>query len=226
MANGNGNNSSGSGNSSNSNSSGNSSSDNDNVAELTANMNVKLSINEQVLQCIPGVGSIVSAVLAEKKVSLLAIYMGDFNEDDIAMMKYPSGKVIGAARAEKIVKGARSIVVDDTKKAKDARIKLLSTIPRISKRIAMIILQNTSLKLILEGTVDAEMLSNIEKPGNGSGKTSRLGAKTAENIIEYLINNAVRMPKKEPVDKPEEPKKPVKKIIRMKKRVVQNSTVL
>ena len=66
--------------------------------------------------------------------------------------------------------------------AHKVQVRILSTIPLIAKKTAEVILQHTTLALILSGSIDAELLANIEK----SPKT-KIGPKAAQNILEHLF---------------------------------------
>ncbi len=170
----------------------------DNTDELQIDMGVSVSINEQLLQCLPGVGSLVSTVLAENKISIYSLYMQHNDINYIARLKYPSGSTIGIERAKKLV-NTKTLIESASAAAKKVHVRILSTIPLISKKTAEIILQNTSLDLILSGKVGVELLANIEK-----SPKARIGMKAAQNIVDNLIGDVneaispqeVKLPKK------------------------------
>jgi ERCC4-type nuclease len=154
----------------------------DNTDELKSKMGVELSINEQILQCLPGVGSLVSTVLAENGITLIGLYNGKYSANDIATLKYPSGAMIGYDRGGKLAYGTKKLIESKAKTAIKIHTKILATIPLISKTTAEAILQHTTLALILSGSIDVELLANIEKSA-----TSKVGNKAAQNILDSLV---------------------------------------
>lgn len=184
----------------------------DNTDELQADMGVEKSISEQLLQCLPGVGSLVSAVLAENGISLIGLYNQKYSSAEIANLKYPSGSSIGLERGRKLAEGTKKILDSQSKAACKVQVRILSTIPLISKKTAEVILQHTTLALILSGSIDADLLANIEK----SPKT-KVGPNAAQNILEHLfvgssVKTCVTTSSNSPSDNPLTP--PLKSIIK------------
>lgn len=157
----------------------------ENADELLEDMGVSTSINEQLLQCLPGVGSLVSTVLAENNISLYNLYMQHYSIDHIARLKYPSGSTIGLERATKIYNTKKLIESSAASNIK-VHVRILATVPLISKKTAETILQNTKLSLIFDKQIDVELLANIEK-----SEKVRVGNKAAQNIIDHLLNNSI-----------------------------------
>jgi ERCC4-type nuclease len=166
----------------------------DNTDELQINMGVATSITEQVLQCLPSVGSLVSSVLAENNITFYGLYKNAYDIEHIARLKYPSGATIGLERAKKLLNTKK--LIDSTSAASiKIHVRILSTVPLISKKTAEVILRNTTLALILNGEIDAELLANIEK-----SEKAKLGTKAAQNILDNLIGdqrNSLAEPTKE-----------------------------
>jgi ERCC4-type nuclease len=152
-----------------------------NTDELQCDMGKQRSINEQLLQCLPSVGCLVSTVLADNGISLIGLYHQKYTASEIANLRYPSGSTIGLERGRKLAEGTKKLIDSQSKTSKKIHIRLLSTIPLISKKTAEIILQQTTLALILSGSLSADILANIEKSPN-----VRVGPKAAQNILEYF----------------------------------------
>jgi ERCC4-type nuclease len=140
-----------------------------------------LSIQEQLLQCLPGVGSIVSNILAENDISLYTLYHETCSVEDVAILKYPTGGSIGLEKARKIC-AVKKLFMSESEKSKKIQIRILSTIPLISKATASTILENVTLASILDGTTSVEDLEKIHR-----SEKSMLGNKAASNIIAHLM---------------------------------------
>jgi ERCC4-type nuclease len=146
---------------------------------LKAKQNIDLAIDQQILQCLACVGSCTSPLLSENNISLYSIYHKLHDCAYIANIKYNSGAVIGLNKAKKITDYVSRI--NDAKYEK-TRIKILSTIPLISKKTAAIILKQIKLTDILEESINVADLANIKKT-----EKVKLGTAAASNIINYLI---------------------------------------
>ena len=177
----------------------------DNTDELQINMGVALSVHEQILQCLPSVGSLVSTVLAENKITLFSLYKQHHDVNHIARLKYPSGATIGIERAKKLL-ATKKLIDSNSAASIKVHVRILSTVPLISKKTAEIILRNTTLALILNGEIGIELLSNIEK-----SEKARLGAKAAQNILDHLIGDQLSIPLDTTISPPPIPeiKKPI-----------------
>ncbi len=151
------------------------------IDQLKNDMGVKKSINDQLLRCLPAIGSLTATTLAENEITVSKLYVGQYEISDIANIKYPSGSSIGLTKAKKIVEGTKKLIDSNSEASLKTKIKLLSVIPLISKNTAYIILQNISLSDILTGTVCLDDLANIRKT-----ETIRLGNKAASNILTYF----------------------------------------
>jgi ERCC4-type nuclease len=154
-----------------------------NSEQLTKKQTACINIQEQLLQCLPGIGSIVSTLLAEQGVSLYSLYHGIHTSDDLARIKFPTGSSIGLVRAKKIIDNIKLINgVSQSQLAKKIQVRILSTIPLVSATSAKKILEIIELKDIFNGTVYVDLLKDISRT-----EKSKLGAKVANNILEYLI---------------------------------------
>lgn len=146
---------------------------------LKVKQNIELAIDQQILLCLPCVGSTTAPLLSENNVSLYSIYHNLHDCAYIANIKYTSGAVIGLSKAKKITDLVSKI--NEVRYTK-TRTKILSSIPLISKKSAETILSQIKLTDILDETINAEDLANIKKT-----EKTKLGNAAASNIIKYLI---------------------------------------
>lgn len=141
-----------------------------------------VGVHEQVLRCIPGVGSIISTLLAELSITLKSLYDGEHTDEEISRIKYPTGSAIGIEKGRRIASGTKKII--DSGSAGNIKIhtRILMTVPLISKSTAAKILSEVSMSSIISGDVSIETLASIKR----SEKTL-VGKKAASNIITYLV---------------------------------------
>lgn len=144
-----------------------------------------ISINEQILRCLPGVGSVISSVLAEKGITLYGLYHGDYSSDTLSMYKYATGACIGLTKISQILNGVKKTFTSASEVSHKARIRILTVIPLISKATAEKILEDVNLLDIIDGNIATTDLAEIQK----TAKT-KLGKKAAENLIKYLSGKA------------------------------------
>lgn len=149
---------------------------------LTEKISCSPAINEQILRCIPGVGSVISATLAENNISLHSLYHQKHTSEEIASIKYPTGAMIGMEKGIKIAEGTKKIIDSNSAINKKIKIRILTTIPLISKSTAEKILAEIEMSSLLNGEVDIDTLSSIKRT-----EKSKLGQKAAENILKYLL---------------------------------------
>jgi len=154
---------------------------NNNVHLLTLKQQSTISIQEQLLMCLPSIGSTIATVMAENNISLLDLYHG-INPVIIARLKYPTGNSIGLIKANKIVNNKKYLIKTNKNDIK-FQIRILSSIPLISKKTAAIILNNVLFKDILDNQITIEQLSQIDRSAK-----SKLGVKASSNILHYLLN--------------------------------------
>jgi ERCC4-type nuclease len=151
-----------------------------NEKALQEKTNTEISIDEQLLRCIPKVGSVVSALLAENNITFRDIYDGKYDVTDISVLKYPSGAMLG----EKAKSICRLSKIINSEKHINTHKKILTTIPLITKKTATIILEHYSLGDIINGAIDIADVADIKKT-----EKTRLGQKAANNIFKYLQIN-------------------------------------
>lgn len=145
---------------------------------LTKKQESQICIAEQMLRCIPGVGSVISALLSKNDITLYKIYHKEITPDSVALLEYNTGAMIGLERAQKIFTNVERLI--DTNFMAKTKIVLLYTIPMISKATAKAILGKYTLKQIFNNQVSLAELANLEK-----GK-KKLGNKAAQNVLKYL----------------------------------------
>lgn len=150
------------------------------MEQLTAKQVSHVPIAEQILKCLPGVGSIISVALAENKVSIQSLFRGAHSAEDLAMIKYPSGASLGLKKATQII-ALPNKLKSISMTAKKMQIRILYAIPLITKKTAECILRKYSFADIMNGSATVELLKDIRKT-----EKITLGKKAAENIIQYL----------------------------------------
>jgi ERCC4-type nuclease len=109
--------------------------------------------------------------------SILDYLLGKISTDELALLKYPSGRLIGPKRAKKMLK----ITKLEDQKNEPYYINLLSEIPLISRKTAKIILDTFTFKDLLESHISQDKLANLAK-----SKKVRIGNKAASNVFIYL----------------------------------------
>lgn len=139
-----------------------------------------VNVGDQLLQCIPTVGPLVSAVMVQNGVTLSGLYNGQFDIDFIANLTYATGALIGRVRAQKIINGI-SLLDKDTKAANKMKLNVLTSIPNVSTAAANAILAVTSISNIINGTTTEDQLAALQKTPK-----SKIGNKAAHNLITYL----------------------------------------
>lgn len=126
-------------------------------------------ITLNIWRALPGVSDVTGFILSEKY-KLHEIIAGTISIDEIAKIKYPSGKQsIGPKRA-------KNICTINNKSA----IKILTELPGISKTSAIFVLK--SHKLIELCTMIKDELAQIPKTESGR----KIGPKLAKTILQYL----------------------------------------
>lgn len=139
-----------------------------------------ISYQVQLLQCLPSVGSVVSVLLAENGITLYSIYHEQHSIENIANIKYPTGSIIGIDRATKIV-NSKKYFDNYSRLSHTIKVRVLSSIPLISKQTAEIILANISFDRLFDNDENLSDLISLEK-----SEKSKIGTKAVENIITIL----------------------------------------
>jgi ERCC4-type nuclease len=156
-----------------------------NVSKLTEKQATTISVQEQLLMCLPSIGSIVATIMAENNISLYNLYNGDILPEQVARYKYPTGNAIGLTKSNKIFNSIKHMSSESVL-SKKIQVRLLSTVPSISKKTAEIILSFITFKSIMDYTVTTDFLKIIVR-----GKTM-LGNKASVNILTNILNITVK----------------------------------
>jgi ERCC4-type nuclease len=154
----------------------------DEVSKVQDKQTMSIGINEQLLRCVPGVGSIISTLLAELGITILSLYNEEHTDEEISRIKYPTGSAVGIEKGRRIALGTKKMIDSSSAVNKKIHIRILSTVPLISKTTAEKILDNYSLSDIMSGNVSIEDIANIQR-----STKSKIGKKAAENIITNLL---------------------------------------
>lgn len=125
---------------------------------------------------LPGVTTATASLFVDKY-TILDYLLGRVSVEEVAMMRYPSGVIIGEDRAKKMLKICN---MTDTNN-KPAYIKLFEQIPLISKGTAIKLLKTFGIKEILEGKISREKIAEIPRSAK-----KRIGAKAALNIFMHF----------------------------------------
>jgi len=141
----------------------------------------QINKQEQMLRKLPHVGSIISNLLNENDVTIKGISNKKHSVDFISSLKYPSGARIGFKKATKIFNNHK-MISKSTITNKKLQVKILETIPLISKNTSKIILEKYTLIDIINNNITVIELSELIL------NKKKLGNKAATNIISYLQN--------------------------------------
>ena len=131
-----------------------------------------VNYQQQLLQCLPGIGFITSNVLITNNIYFIDLYNMLCADTQLSQLTYPSGKQLGHAKAKKIIRGIKKF-------NKKTAIKILSTVPSISRKTATKLLTDNTFNDII--TMSISTLSKLNR-----GKT-KLGTHAATNIKKYLV---------------------------------------
>lgn len=161
-----------------------------------------IGLNEQLLRCLPGIGSIISATLSEQGITLYQLYKSEYTTEQIAELKYSTGAMIGMDKGRKIAEQTRKVIISASELGVKTRRKILMTIPLISKATADRLMEQTTLRAILDETISVEELADLKKTDK-----MRLGIAAANNIVKNLISLGKKDEESEdknPIDEPNE----------------------
>lgn len=136
-----------------------------------------MAIQEQILQCLPGISSIMSSNVIEKY-TLTDLFIESNWKGDMSLIKFASGASFGIKRANRIQKNINAMKNNE---ANAICIRVLACIPGISKPTAINMLKQYTLNDIINGEVTKDQLANCSK-----GTKSRVGPKAAKAIMEML----------------------------------------
>jgi ERCC4-type nuclease len=115
-----------------------------------------------------------TAHMFSTKYKIKDLILGNLTKQEITVMKYPSGIMIGSKRAANILKNAKLLNIHS---------RVLSQIPSITKKTAEKILESFSLEEILT-LEENELLKNISKVQKT--EKTKIGQTSAKKIIKYI----------------------------------------
>lgn len=147
---------------------------------LTTRQARQISEQEQLLQCLPSIGSVVTVVLCENGVSFASLYRATHTEAELAQIKYADGRKVGLVRAKKILNNIR-VLRGKSQLAYSVSLKLLASINGVSRATAVKILSAYTVEQLMT-CVTIDELSTIER-----NKTT-IGKKVAGRVINTLQN--------------------------------------
>lgn len=134
-----------------------------------------------IIKRLPYIGSIISDLLVENKITIKTIANKTVDIDKIADIKYLSGKRIGYKKAEKIFNNYK-VLSSTNKTNKKIHTNILSEVPLISKKTAEKIVDKYNLIDIINGVIKFDDLKTIKT------NKKQLGNKAINNIINFLTN--------------------------------------
>lgn len=152
-----------------------------NAQDETHLLKIKKTITPNVilyrLWCsLPGITTATASLLVDKY-PIIDYILGRVPVSEIAILRYPSGMIIGEDRAKKMLRISNT----NDSNNKPFYIKLMEQIPLISKGTAIKLLKTFGIKEILEGKVPKEKIAEIPRSAK-----KRIGAKAVSNMFMYL----------------------------------------
>lgn len=145
----------------------------------TADQNFRKPIEALMLDVIPGVSSLLATVLAENNITIRKLYSRSCSLEFIANCKYPTGIMVGLVKAHNVC-NVYKLFQGDSLGAAHFRVRLLSSIPGISSKLANVILNTFSFLDIMDGKISKEQLKNMSV-----GKR-KLGPSATDKIFKFL----------------------------------------
>ena len=134
-----------------------------------------------MLSAIPYVSRQIATIFVDKDINLADLVLGRVSADEIAILRYPSGTIIGK-NATKILKNAA---------LHKTHLAILAEIPLISRGTAAKLFENSAplagpdgFKRLLSGEIGADLLANVMKT-----EKTRVGPKAAANIARFLTDS-------------------------------------
>lgn len=148
---------------------------------LTEKQSLQISVQEQLLQCMPSIGCVVSNILTDNNISFFSLYSGQHGEGQLSQLQYSDGRKLGLKRSQKIINNFKMIKGTSALSHK-CKIRILSSIKGVSPTTAKLIADAYTLEQLMNHA-DVDTLKNFSR-----GKT-KLGVSVATSIISTLRNN-------------------------------------
>ena len=127
--------------------------------------------------CVMPCVNTMSAVLMMDNFAIKDYILGNVKKDDIAILRYNSGSIIGELKARRMLK----IIGTEDNENKHYYVNMLAEIPQISKASALKILKAYQITNILNGTVTKAQIRDIPISAK-----KKMGIQKANNIFTYL----------------------------------------
>jgi hypothetical protein len=140
----------------------------------------EIAVIESMLNAIPSVGSVMAAVMVKEGITFASLYEGKHTANELANLQYDTGAIFGA-KGQKIINGMIRLKTDT-----EAQIKLMSTIPSISKATAAAILEHYSFADLC-GDLAIEDLASL-KIGE---KKTKVGKNKSIYLLGFLCKEAM-----------------------------------
>jgi ERCC4-type nuclease len=141
-------------------------------------------IIHNMLCAIPYVSRQIATIFVDKGINLADLVLGRITADEIAILRYPSGSIIGK-NATKILKNA---------KLHKSHLAILAEIPLISRGTAAKLFEEGAplagpdgFERLLRGEIQENLLANVKKT-----EKTRVGPKAASNIVRWAMLSSVK----------------------------------
>lgn len=138
-----------------------------------------LVISYALWSAIPNITSKTATLFIDAGYHISDIFIGDITKEEISLLKYPSGTIVGV-RAAKIIKIRDN---DDIANYKHY-CNILAELPMITKKSAALILMQVKFNDLLRGDLSIDDIANIKKTDK-----KKIGVTAATNIYKFLIKS-------------------------------------
>ncbi|MGL5934502.1 MAG: ERCC4 domain-containing protein [Cetobacterium sp.] len=128
--------------------------------------------------CVPEITTATASIFIDAGYHISDLILGKLSKAEISTMRYPNGTIIGK-RADKIIKICNLTSIANHK----YYCNILSSIPRITKKTAAIILTKANIEEIFNGEISEDELALINKT-----EKSKIGKAAASSIYKFLVN--------------------------------------
>ena len=131
-----------------------------------------------------------AGIFIENELNLIDMLTGQYKPNQIGSMRYPSGLLINNKRGKKIIDRYKKLLDSKNDNLVKDGANMLKSIPRISYKMANIILNQISLNMIINYIINDEKEKCHDKISNiRYSEKRKIGNKAAENIIKFLSKN-------------------------------------
>jgi ERCC4-type nuclease len=137
-----------------------------------------LEITYMLWSTIPNITTKTATLFIDAGYHISDLFIGNITKEEIAVMKYPSGTIIGK-RAEKIIK-----IRDNNSTNYKTYCNLLAVLPMITKKTAALILLKVKFNDLLRGQISMQEICDLKKT-----EKTKIGKTAAANIFKFLIKS-------------------------------------